>query len=209
MPTASTASLAAASRSSPRAAARQSPGVGLRNKGPGCARWARAAYRYAETAGFARVAILSTWQPYLEPAPVRLARHRLPPGWRRLRPRGLARQARRLRHRRVPAVGRRGDQAASAGNGRRPLRSDAARRGGRSDAGGIGASVLGGSLELQLSFYSDGGVTVQTGQILGGCERRVVGLVHGHPTAQRQLGELDEHGVGDCAADQRRAADRV
>ena len=34
----------------------------------------------------------------------RPARHRLPPGWRRLRPRGLARQARRLRHRRVPDI---------------------------------------------------------------------------------------------------------
>jgi peptidoglycan/LPS O-acetylase OafA/YrhL len=44
------------------------PGVGLRHKGPGCARWAAAAYRYAETAGFARVAIISTWQPYFDRA---------------------------------------------------------------------------------------------------------------------------------------------
>jgi peptidoglycan/LPS O-acetylase OafA/YrhL len=45
------------------------PGVGLRHRGPGCARWARAAFRYAETAGFSRVAIVSTWQQYFDSGP--------------------------------------------------------------------------------------------------------------------------------------------
>ncbi len=45
------------------------PGIGLRHRGRGCGRWARAAFRYAESAGFARVAVISTWQPYFDPGP--------------------------------------------------------------------------------------------------------------------------------------------
>jgi peptidoglycan/LPS O-acetylase OafA/YrhL len=45
------------------------PGVGLRYRGDGCARWSDAAFRYAESAGFHRVVIVSAWTVYFVPRP--------------------------------------------------------------------------------------------------------------------------------------------
>jgi hypothetical protein len=45
------------------------PGVGLAHRGGGCATWADAAYRFAQTAGFRRVAIISAWAVYFRPTP--------------------------------------------------------------------------------------------------------------------------------------------
>jgi peptidoglycan/LPS O-acetylase OafA/YrhL len=45
------------------------PGVGLRHRGGGCAAWADAAFRLAETAAFRRVVIVSAWTVYFDPAP--------------------------------------------------------------------------------------------------------------------------------------------
>ena len=45
------------------------PGVGLSHRGGGCATWADAAYRLAETAGFRRVVIVSAWTVYFVPEP--------------------------------------------------------------------------------------------------------------------------------------------
>ncbi len=45
------------------------PGVGLRYRGDGCARWSQAAFRYAESAGFSRVVIVSAWTVYFAPRP--------------------------------------------------------------------------------------------------------------------------------------------
>jgi peptidoglycan/LPS O-acetylase OafA/YrhL len=44
-------------------------GVGLRHRGDTCAAWADAAFRFAETAGFRRVVIVSAWTVYFDPAP--------------------------------------------------------------------------------------------------------------------------------------------
>ena len=43
------------------------PGVGLTHRGGGCAAWSDAAYRFAQTAGFHRVAIVSAWAVYFVP----------------------------------------------------------------------------------------------------------------------------------------------
>jgi SGNH domain (fused to AT3 domains) len=45
------------------------PGVGLSHRGDGCAAWADAAFRFAETSGFRRVAIVSAWTVYFDPTP--------------------------------------------------------------------------------------------------------------------------------------------
>ena len=45
------------------------PGVGLRYRGDGCARWSEAAFRYAEAAGFKRVVIVAAWTVYFTPRP--------------------------------------------------------------------------------------------------------------------------------------------
>ena len=45
------------------------PGVGLRYRGDGCARWSEAAFRYAESAGFKRVVIVSAWTVYFVARP--------------------------------------------------------------------------------------------------------------------------------------------
>jgi len=45
------------------------PAVGLRYRGDGCARWSEAAFRYAKSAGFKRVVIVSAWAVYFVPRP--------------------------------------------------------------------------------------------------------------------------------------------